>query len=273
MERTTTGSQLTAHPFPLHIGFATEADEADLRRMLRETPVGGAVQLSFEREPNYFASVRREGLRHYTVLARDAGKIVAMASRTVWPTGVGYLHQLRIALSHRHLTRQFLRLGFRMLRETRAPEEAPYDVTTIVADNTVARRVLEAGLPGLPIYRPVATIVTLLLPARSGFGVCDLRAHKQVVVRGYRPSLARWRWLLRLPAVGTVLPIAYVTPGGEPPPADCRWLVLALPATDPRVTELRRQYRPRTYESLLYVVHEPGTPVADVNPHWEVAWL
>ena len=243
-------------------GFATEADEAGLRALLRETPLGGAIRLSFEREPNYFASVRREGIRHYTVCARDAGRIVAMASRTVWPTAVGYLHQLRIAPSHRYLTRQFLRTGFRMLRETHAADEAPYDVTTIVADNHVARRVLEAGLPGLPTYRPVETLVTMLLPADAGFGACDLRTHKQVVVRGTGAAL-----LFRLP-VGSVLPIAYVA-GSAHVPADCRWLVTALPATDPRVAELRRKYRPLVYESTLHVVDGP----APAHVHWEVAWL
>ncbi|MCG3150432.1 MAG: hypothetical protein PCFJNLEI_03918 [Verrucomicrobiae bacterium] len=261
MAGTTLTSQLTC-------GFATDADDAGLRVLLRETPIGGAIRLSFEREPSYFASVRREGSRHYTVCAREAGQIVAMASRTVWPTGVGYLHQLRIAPSHRHLTRQFLRVGFRMLRESHAADEAPYDVTTIVSDNHVARRVLEAGLPGLPVYRPIEKIVTLLLPARAGFGARDLREHKQVVVRGY-DSIWAQLWL-RLP-VGSVLPIAYADGSGNVP-ADCRWVVLALPASHPQLSELRRRYRPRVYESQLYVVHEPGAPF-DGPVRWEVAWL
>jgi len=263
------GTTLTGRLAGLEYGFATEADDAGLRALLRETPIGGASRLTFERDPSFFASVRREGIRHYTVCVREAGKIVAMASRTVWPTGVGYLHQLRIAPSRRHLTRQFLRAGFRMLRETHAPDEAAFDVTTIVSDNTVARRVLEAGLPGLPIYRPVEKIVTMLLPARAGYGACDLRAHKQVVVRGYGSLLARW--MFRLP-VGSVLPIAYVG-GASPAPADCRWLVMGLPAAHPQVPVLRRQFRPLVYESTLYVVHEPGT-IPDIQDlRWEVAWL
>jgi hypothetical protein len=292
------GATLAGRLAGLEYGFATEADDAGLRALLRETPVGGAIRLSFEREPSFFDSVRREGIRHYTVCARNAGKIVAMASRTVWPTGVGYLHQLRIAPSHRHLTRQFLRIGFRMLRETHAPDEAPYDVTTIVRDNHVARRLLEAGLPGLPVYRPVEKILTFLLPAKKlvslrgakglghsretteilrfaqhdRIGVCDLRAHKQVVVRGYSPALSRWRWLLRLPPVGTVLPIAYASSEGGAVPEDCRWLVMALPATHPRAQEIRRRYRPLVYESMLYVVHEPGMPF-DGPVRWEAAWL
>ncbi len=33
----------------LECGFATEADDAGLRALLRETPVGGAVRLTLER--------------------------------------------------------------------------------------------------------------------------------------------------------------------------------------------------------------------------------
>jgi len=274
------GTTLTGRLSGLDYGFATEADDAGLRALLCETPMGGAIRLTFEREPNFFASVRREGIRHYTICARDAGRIVAMASRTVWSTGVGYLHQLRIAPSHRHLTRQFLRTGFRMLAETHADDEAPFDVTTIVSDNHVARRLLEAGLPGLPTYLPVEKILTMLVPARRGGGnAVDQRAHKQIVVRGYSPALARWRWLLRLPPVGTVLPIAYVVnfDGGleqlDAAPKGIRWLALGLPATHPLVPAVMRRYRPRVYESTLYVVHEPGA-TCEIGPlRWEVAWL
>ncbi len=190
-----------------------------------------------------------------------------------------------------------------MLRETHAADEAPYDVTTIVRDNTVARRVLEAGLPGLPRYTPVERILTLLVPVKRSVvrssralspfvredsggsshsrtdDVLDQRAYKQVVVRGYGPWLRRCRWLLRLPPVGTVLPIAYVVNFTgeldrlEPAPEGCRWLVIGLPASHPEVPALRRRYRPRTYESTLYVVSEPGEPVEYRAPRWEVARL
>ncbi len=257
----------------LSYGFATDADDAGLRKLLRETPVGGSVRLSFEREPHYFRSFAHEGIRHYTVCARDAGNVVAMASRTVWPTGVGYLHQLRVAPTHRHLMRPFMQLGFRYLRETRQTDEAPYDVTAIVADNQRARRLLEAGLPGMPTYTPFEKVITMLLPARAGFAAVDLRANKQVVVRGYGSKLRTWRWLLRLPPVGTVLPIAYVQDGAGPAPADCRWLVMGLPASDSRVAVLRRRYRPHVYESILYMVHDSAVHFMDKKIDWEISWL
>lgn len=268
----------------IEYGFATPADDAGLRALLRETPMGGTIRLTLEREPSFFESVFREGTRHYTICAREEGRIVAMASRTVWPTGVGYLHQLRIAPSHRHLTRAFLRIGFQMLRDTCLADETPYDVTTIVSDNRVARRLLEAGLPGLPTYRPLEKIVTMLIRAREGDAgwaptICDLRAFKQVVVRGYGPLYRYSRWLLGLPPVGTVLPMAYVVNfNGDldqlaSAPVGCRWLALGLPATHPLVPAVKRRYRPWVYESTLYVVDERSASPDVGAVRWEVSWL
>ena len=305
------------------IGFATKADDADLRRLLRETPMPGPIQLSLEREPNFFAATRAEGGRHYTVAlrGRQTGQLAAMGSRSVHelfvngqPQHVGYLSQLRIASEHRGHSRQLLRMGFDLLRQTHAADEVSFDITTVVADNKVARRILEAGVPGLPCYTPVDRILTMLLsttgrmgqasrlpsPITAGGaaglqfatakipveGVWDQRAFKQLVVRGYSPWLRWSRWFLRLPPVGTVLPVAYLTLAGRQDidldetraaarEAGCRWLALGFSARHPWAEFVRCRYRPRVYESILYVVHEPGTTVKLDGriPHVEVALL
>ena len=54
---------------------------------------------------------------------------------------------------------------------------------------------------------------------------------------------------------------------------DGRWLALGLPAAHPLVPVVRRRYRPRVYESTLYIVHEPGQPAEVGDLRWEVAWL
>jgi hypothetical protein len=297
-------------------GFATGADDADLRRLLRETPMPGPIHVSFEREPRFFDAARAEGGRHHTICARDTrtGRLFAMASRVVRelyvngsPARVGYLSQLRVAPGYRHLIRSLLRRGFQLLRETRTADESAFDITTIVDGNDVAKRVLEAGLTGLPRYTPVGRIVTLLIPGRKIVGqaprvpsplipaaaggapalqfqpvdplpgIWDQRGFKQVVVRGYAPWVRRFRWLLRLPPVGSVLPIAYLAgnPAQGPLPADCRWLVMGLSDRHPLLDELRRQYRPREYGSTLYVVHDPDITVHldDRLHHVEVALL
>jgi hypothetical protein len=100
------------------------------------------------------------------------GSVAAMGSRAVMdvyfdgqPARVGYLGQLRVDPAWRG-RRSLLRAGFRAVKELHAPDEAPFDVTAIVADNAPARRLLEAGVPGLPTYRPLADFVTCVLPTR-----------------------------------------------------------------------------------------------------------
>jgi hypothetical protein len=159
------------------IGLATAADDDDLRRLLRETPMPGPIEVSLEREPDFFAAARQEGGRHHTVAIRDrlTGRLAAMGSRSVYemfvdgqPQRVGYLSQLRIAPEHRRPGRQLLRLGFDLLRQTHAEGEASFDITTIIDGNETARRILEAGLPGLPRYQRLEEFVTFLLPVRGG---------------------------------------------------------------------------------------------------------
>jgi len=234
-----------------HLDFAVETDDAGLRRLLRETPMPGSIQITLEREPGYFNAMKTEGGCHYTFCARDraTGELFAMGCRTVRelyvngrPQRVGYLSQLRIAPSHRHLTRSLLVRGFGLLNKTRSNDEASFDITTIVAGNENARRILEHGLPYLPQYTAVERILTVLLPTKGRRNIrdwkvskngtpnnriayplqfapvqplpgpiWDQRTFKQIVIRGYAAWLHRCRRLMRLPPVGAVLPAIYLT--------------------------------------------------------------
>jgi hypothetical protein len=305
--RGSAGAKSSFHP-----DFAVETDDAALRRLLREASMPGSIQISLEREPSYFDAANSEGGRYYTFCARDSvtGEVFAMGCRTVrelyvngQPHLVGYLSQLRIAPRYRHLGRSLLRQGFALLNNARAKDETFFDITTIVASNQNAKRLLECGLPYLPRYTPVEQILTFMLPTRDWRDVLplktsrgespetrmegplqfapvlplpepiwDQRAFKQIVIRGYSTWLRRCRWLLRMPLVGAVLPAVYLT--GSPPDFSRldtmrrmaramggQWLALALAARNPWVHWLRRHYRPRIYESTLYVVHPPDMPV------------
>ena len=57
--------------------------------------------------------------------------------------------------------------GYALLRELHRDGAVPFYVTTIVEDNTAARRVLEANLPSMPRYRLLGRLVTLVLPVRG----------------------------------------------------------------------------------------------------------
>lgn len=153
----------------IEAAIATRADEPELRRLLRDIPMPGALSLSFEREPDLFAAGAIEGDRHDTVLVRDAsGAAVGLGTRSVrdaWldgaPGRLGYLSQLRIVPSARGKTT--LRAGFAMMQALHDADPVPLYVTTVIKDNVVARRALERERPGKPSYRPCGELVTLAL--------------------------------------------------------------------------------------------------------------
>jgi hypothetical protein len=132
-----------------------------------------------------------------------------------------------------------------------------------------------------------------------GCAACwDQRAFKQVVVRGYSRALRRWRPVInaiapitgtpRLPAAGTQLPFVYAShlaveddraSGGASDAeltialldAVCRrarakgaeYVVVGLPASSAEVHAVKRAFRHRAYESVLYVAHWPdGAAIA-----------
>lgn len=154
---------------------ARPGDDAGIRRLLREQALGGEVRISLEREPCADFAAGIEGERHHTVVARDSstGDVVGLGSRAVrrvWlngePVRIGYLGQLRRAPALEGRIK-LLAAGFAELEKTRRPDELPYDLTGIIADNRAARRLLEYGLPGLPAYRPLCEFTTLMFSGRS----------------------------------------------------------------------------------------------------------
>ena len=147
---------------------ATRADDPDIRRLLRENPLGGRYSVSLEREPSAFAAP----FDHDFVLARDrgSGAAIGLYERTVWPVFVNgrieripYLGALRVAESHRHRV-AILRAGYASLRsEFEAAGDYPVALTSITADNAPATRILTAGLRGLPVYQPLAPFSTFVM--------------------------------------------------------------------------------------------------------------
>jgi hypothetical protein len=175
MDGSVVEGRLRAAPHGIACREATSADDADLRALLRGNPMGGWVSIAMAREPHYFAELFA-GEEHQAIIARDAtGAAIGMCARTVRPAYVdgrvqplGYIGELRIAASHRHRF-HIIRQGFETLRQTlHEPGRTPYYLTAIVDDNAAARRLLEADLPGKPVYRPLAGCTTLAMRTRRG---------------------------------------------------------------------------------------------------------
>jgi hypothetical protein len=162
----------TGHPGRAAFKLATPADDASLRRLLRENPMAGRIALTFEREPNYFADADPLETEQQTIVAHEAGQLVcagncALRKRFVngRPQRVGYLGGLRLA-SPACGRFDLLRRGYEFFRELQAQRPADFYFTSIAADNFPARKFLERGLPGMPIYEFISDFVTLLLPTR-----------------------------------------------------------------------------------------------------------
>ena len=156
-------------------------DDAALAALLA-LPMGGRMRLSMRPGPDRDAAAAWRGERGErgegggrgaTVLVRDreTGRPVATGSRsvrTLWingePARVGYLSGLRNTPGVR-LPRRVIAAAFNRLLNTRHEDEAAFDLTAVMADNAVARRALERGVPGLPTYTPLGGLLTVTVRA------------------------------------------------------------------------------------------------------------
>lgn len=232
---------------------ATQADDPEIRRLLRTNPMRGAISISLEREPNYFTEI--PGEVRTTIIARRDSRVVcvgscAFRSRYVngVPRRVGYLGSLRLDAPYAGRS-DILRRGYKFFHGLQSQHPADFYFTSIATDNVPARNFLERGLPGMPSYEYIGEFVTLLIPTRrtkasvkpptvhlenesnsafqfapcdpmSAGPIWDQRPFRQTVICGYSPSLTLLRPLLnafgaRLPLVGDTLSNAFVA--GVPP--------------------------------------------------------
>ncbi len=155
---------------------ATSLTEHQLRRLLRENPLAGEIAVSLEREPNAFHAAETSGESYQLMLARraDSGDVIASGGRFELPMYIngkpcrtGYFGELRAEGGLRQ-RRQLLFGSYRQMHRYHELGSVPFYLTTIIADNRAARRLLEAGLGDMPTYRPLEPLVTFTIPVRSG---------------------------------------------------------------------------------------------------------
>lgn len=149
---------------------ATASDDGEIRALLRDVPMQGALRIGFGREPSFFANRAPAGDDEHTLVARRDGRLISVGSwsdREVWLHGerekVGYLHGLRMAPETAGSMR-VLREGYAALARETAGSQAVGWFTSIDASNTRARRVLESRASGLPRYERIADYLTRVFP-------------------------------------------------------------------------------------------------------------
>jgi hypothetical protein len=171
---------------------ATSAHDAALRRLLRETPLRGAMTVSLEREPSFFET----GVVHQaTAVAMDSDRAVVCGSRIVrrvhWNGAIAhaaYLSDLRVHPEFQKSAGQALRDGYRMLAD--AAHEAPAAVTwsAVFASNQAARETLAHRRRSIPEYVDHGGLHCPLLWCRGNFAKSGCRCATETD----RPALAKF---------------------------------------------------------------------------------
>jgi len=134
----------------------------------------GRVRVVFEREPNFFDSLRvhREAAVVSAVGGDGGEEILGFAIRAADPlwlegrvTRVGYLGGLRVRPDARDL--RSIKLGWELFRELHERDPLAVYFTTIQETNEIARKLLESARFGIPPYHRIGTIVSHVFSPRA----------------------------------------------------------------------------------------------------------
>lgn len=154
----------------IRLEVATPEHDKAIRQLLRSNPMLGAIDLSFEREPDFFRSTGIAGEKEDVILAFSGRRLVCMGRcvvRPCWLGGavrrVGYLSELRLDGSARGRF-DILRRGYAFFEQLQRGNPADYYFTSLAADNRRARGLFERGARSLPSYQGLSDYVTLAIP-------------------------------------------------------------------------------------------------------------
>jgi hypothetical protein len=158
----------------LAIHFATPADDAAIRQLLRREPLPGRIRVTYQREPEFRLGCEVAGENCQVLVARleDSGEIVGLASRSIRRVLVngreqrlGYLGQLRI--DPRFRGRWLVSRGFSQLKRLHDGDPLPGYLASIVDGNREATGILvERRRRIFPEFHAVAEGRTLAIGVR-----------------------------------------------------------------------------------------------------------
>lgn len=164
--------------------LARPDDDAELRALLREMPMGDRVEVAFLREPSFFRAAAVQGTAVQVIVARGGGRIAGVATRAIRPgflngeaCDVGYLGDLRLRPEFRGGT--VLARGYRFLRDLHADGRTAVYTTVIVEGNRRALETVAGNRAGLPTYTDLGRILTPAIYVGRAFPALDAE-----IVRG-----------------------------------------------------------------------------------------
>ena len=147
------------------ITLAERGDDAELRELLRDNPMNGSMQVTFEREPDFFAACTIRGGFHQVGVGRDleSGRIVGLGTRSIAeafvngrPVPFGWLSDLRLTPTYRGGT--LVARGYRFLRQLHGDGRAEFYGTVIFHDNHTALQTIAAARASLPAYHDLGVM-------------------------------------------------------------------------------------------------------------------
>lgn len=149
--------------------LAQPEHEAQLRAIVRAESMPGRIQVTYEREPDFFHGLGVQGSFNQVVAAEENGRIVGFGCRSIRPmfingvkTDFGYLSGLRSSPEAKG--KLGIARGYRMFRELHEDGRCPGYITTIIEGNSEAFKTIAAGRGDLPRYVDLGQCLTCVLP-------------------------------------------------------------------------------------------------------------
>jgi hypothetical protein len=148
--------------------LAQLVDDQLIRDLLWATPMRGVVDLIFAREPNYFALGRTQGEAVQTLIAKEQGRVIALATRAVRLSRVngvientGYLADVRLHPDKRGGL--VLIKIFRLFKQLHSEDETKIYTALVVEDNKQAISTLLSEKAGFPTCCDLGRVLTPLI--------------------------------------------------------------------------------------------------------------
>ncbi len=168
----------------IRFGLATEEDDVQLRKIMRENYMEGKISIAFETEPSFFKATNVQGKKIDVIVGKDKfGKIQSFGIRAIKPMyvnkeiiNIGYLSGLRVNSDLRNNI--WLSKGYRFFKELDADRKVSFYLTTIISDNKKAIATLESGKASLPKYQKIGQFATFLIPKQRVKTTKDFEIHR-----------------------------------------------------------------------------------------------
>ena len=134
------------------VNIAKESDDAKIRNLLNTNPVGGKIQLLYQKNPSYFLASNIASIFSNTIViknnAAEAVAVQTTAIRDVYlnqkSQRLAYISNLRV--DKKYQGQKVLKEGFDLLKSIHNKFGAPFYYSTIIADNKKAEKVLQKNI-------------------------------------------------------------------------------------------------------------------------------